>query len=122
MNKAEGRNSANHEPAVLGRAPNDPESLAGFPGLDAQRLQQQARLGEVLTSGQRYVDAVKLLLSGRRPGPKLPNRDRTLDQVKSTQFTTSIHMRSAGFELSLQMEAPSMRCADGVRTEVEYAR
>jgi NodT family efflux transporter outer membrane factor (OMF) lipoprotein len=31
--------------------------------LDAQRLQQQARLGEVLTSGQRYVDAVKLLLA-----------------------------------------------------------
>jgi outer membrane protein TolC len=31
--------------------------------LDAQRLQQQARLGEVLASGQRYVDAVKLLLA-----------------------------------------------------------
>ncbi|MGO9935394.1 MAG: efflux transporter outer membrane subunit [Steroidobacteraceae bacterium] len=31
--------------------------------LDAQRLHQQARLGEVLVSGQRYVDAVKLLLA-----------------------------------------------------------
>ena len=31
--------------------------------LDAQRLRQQARLGEVLASGQRYVDAVKLLLA-----------------------------------------------------------
>jgi len=31
--------------------------------LDAQRLQQQARLGEVLASGQRHVDAVKLLLA-----------------------------------------------------------
>jgi NodT family efflux transporter outer membrane factor (OMF) lipoprotein len=31
--------------------------------LDAQRLQQQARLGEVLASGQRSVDAVKLLLA-----------------------------------------------------------
>ena len=31
--------------------------------LDAQRLQQQARLGEVLASGRRHVDAVKLLLA-----------------------------------------------------------
>jgi NodT family efflux transporter outer membrane factor (OMF) lipoprotein len=31
--------------------------------LDAQRLHQQAQLGEVLASGQRYVDAVKLLLA-----------------------------------------------------------
>jgi outer membrane protein TolC len=31
--------------------------------LDAQRLHQQAQLGEVQADGQRYVDAVKLLLA-----------------------------------------------------------
>jgi outer membrane protein TolC len=31
--------------------------------LDAQRLHQQAQLGEVQANSQRYVDAVKLLLA-----------------------------------------------------------
>jgi NodT family efflux transporter outer membrane factor (OMF) lipoprotein len=47
--------------------------------LDAQRLHQEAQLGEVLTSGQRCVDVVKLLLAaGGRI--ELPDRDRTLRQ------------------------------------------
>lgn len=44
--------------------------------LDAQRLHQQATLGVVQASSQRYVDAVKLLLAaGGRV--ELPNRDRS---------------------------------------------
>jgi outer membrane protein TolC len=48
--------------------------------LDAQRLHQQAQLGVVQASSQRYVDAVKLLLAA---GGRIdaPNRDRTLRQV-----------------------------------------
>jgi NodT family efflux transporter outer membrane factor (OMF) lipoprotein len=42
--------------------------------LDAQRLHQQAQLGEVQADGQRYVDAVKLLLAagGRVRTPTAP--------------------------------------------------
>ena len=44
--------------------------------LDAQRLHQQAKLGVVQASSQRYVDAVKLLLAaGGRV--ELRNRDRS---------------------------------------------
>ncbi len=48
--------------------------------LDAQRLHQQAQLGVVQASSQRYVDSVKLLLAagGRVDAP---NRDRTPRQV-----------------------------------------
>jgi NodT family efflux transporter outer membrane factor (OMF) lipoprotein len=43
--------------------------------LDAQRLDQQAQLGEVQANGQRFIDAVKLLLAaGGRAD--LPNVDR----------------------------------------------
>ena len=43
--------------------------------LDAQRLNQQAQLGEVQANGQRFIDAVKLLLAaGGRVD--LPNVDR----------------------------------------------
>lgn len=40
------------------------ESLASVPKvLDAERLHQQALLGRVQADGQRYIDAIKLLLA-----------------------------------------------------------